>query len=71
MGHDMPKPCYFPSPDSCQKRFQWAHKEVDLAPPGVVGLVLQEGGVEKFPLALGLESRMIFSESHSHRGEWR
>ena len=37
---DMPEPCKFPSLDSCQKRFQWAHKEVDLAQNLVVGLVL-------------------------------
>ena len=29
---DMPEPCKFPSLDSCQKRFLWTHKEVDLAP---------------------------------------
>ena len=33
---DMPEPCEFPSLDSCQKRFLWAHKEVDLAPRPVV-----------------------------------
>ena len=38
---DMPKPCKFPSLDSCQKRFLWTHKEVDLALHQVVGLVLQ------------------------------
>ena len=26
------EPCKFSSPDSCQKRFLWAHKKVDLAP---------------------------------------
>ena len=40
---DMTKPCELPSLDSCQKRFLWAHKEVDLAPHPVVGLVLQVG----------------------------
>ena len=29
---DMPEPCELPSPDSDQKRFLWAHEEVDLAP---------------------------------------
>ena len=29
---DMPEPCKFPSLYSCQKRFLWTHKEVDLAP---------------------------------------
>ena len=32
--------------DSCQKRFLWTHKEVDLAPLPVVGLVLQVGDAE-------------------------
>ena len=50
---DMPEPCKFPSLDSCQKRFLWTHKEVDLAP--VVGLVLQAGDTEKFP-RVGFES---------------
>ena len=40
---DMPEPCQFPSPDSCQKRSLWTHKEVDLPPHPVVGLVLQVG----------------------------
>ena len=51
-----PKPCTFPSLDSCQKRFLWTHKEVDLAPRPVVGLVLQVGDAEKLPHALGFES---------------
>ena len=37
----MPEPCKFPSPGSCQKRFLWPHKEVDLTPHPVVDLVLQ------------------------------
>ena len=36
----MPEPYKFLSLDSCQKRFLWIHKEVDLAPHPVVGLVL-------------------------------
>ena len=43
---DMPKPCKLPSPDSCQKRFLWTHKEVDLAPHPVSGPVLQVGETE-------------------------
>ena len=46
----MPEPCKFPSPDSCQKRFLWTRKEVDLARHPVIGLVLQVGD------ALGFES---------------
>ena len=42
--------------DSCQKRFLYTQKEVDLAPHPVVGLVLQVGDAEKFPQALGFES---------------
>ena len=53
---DMPEPCKFPSLDCCQKRFLRTHKEVDLAPHPVVGLVLQEGDAEMFPQALGFES---------------
>ena len=33
----------------------WLHKEVDLAPHPVVGLVFQVGDVEKFPQAAGSE----------------
>ena len=33
---DTPEPCKFPSLDSCQKRFLWTHKGVDLAPHPVV-----------------------------------
>ena len=46
---DMPEPCTFPSLGSCQKRFLWTRKEVDIAPHPVVGFVLQVGDVEKFP----------------------
>ena len=53
---DMPEPCKFPSLDSRQKRCLWTHKEVDLAPHPVVGLVLQVGDAEKFPRALGSEN---------------
>ena len=45
---DMPEPCKFLSLDNCQKRSLWTHKEVDLAPQPVVGLVFQVGGTEKF-----------------------
>ena len=53
---DMPKPCKFPSLDSCQRRFLWTHKRADLALHPVVGLLLQVGDTEKFPLALSFES---------------
>ena len=56
MAYDMPRPCKFPSLDSCQKRFPWTHKEVDLALHPVVGLVLQVGDMEKCPHAPGFES---------------
>ena len=48
---DMPKPSKFPYLDSCQKRFLWTHKEVDLAPHPVIGLALQVGDAAKFPQA--------------------
>ena len=53
---DMPEPCKFPSLYSCQKRFLWTNKEIDLAPHPVVSLVLQVGDTEKFSYALGSES---------------
>ena len=53
---DMCEPCKCPSLDSCQKRFLWTYKKVDLAPHPVVGLVLQAGDTEKFRHALGFES---------------
>ena len=56
MACDMPEPCKFSSLDSYQKRFLWTHKEVDLAPHPVVGLVFQTRDAEKFPHALGFES---------------
>ena len=56
MACDMPEPCKFPSQDSCQARFLWTHKEVDLALHPIVGLVFQVGDAEKFPQALGFKS---------------
>ena len=53
---DMPEPCKFQFFDSCQRRFLWTHKEADLAPHPVVGLVLQVGDAEKLPQALGLSA---------------
>ena len=53
---NMPEPCKFPSLDSGQKKFLWTHKEADLAPHPVVGLVLQVGDTEQFPHAHGFES---------------
>ena len=35
---DMPEACKFPSPDGCQRRFLWTHKEADLVPHTVVCL---------------------------------
>ena len=53
MACDMPEPCRFPCLGIWQKRFLWTHKEVDLAPHPVVGLVLQVGDTERFLQALG------------------
>ena len=47
MACNMPEPCKFPSLDSCQKRFLWTHKKVDLAQQPVVGLLLQAGSCEQ------------------------
>ena len=57
----MPEPYKFLSLDSCQKRFLWILKEVNLALHPVVGLVLQVGDAEKFPKALGFENLDLFS----------
>ena len=56
MACDLPEPCKFPPLDSYKKRFLWTHKDVDLAPHPVVGLVFQVGDTEKFSHALGFES---------------
>ena len=56
---DMPEPFNFPSLDSRQKRFLWTHKDVDLAPHLVVGLVLQ-GDAWKFPHTLSLQKPWSF-----------
>ena len=56
MACDMPVPHKFLSLDSCQKRFLWTHKGVDLALHPVAGLVLQVANAEKFPQALCFES---------------
>ena len=58
---DTPEPCKFPSLNSCQKRFLWTHKEVDLVPHPVVGLVLEVGDAEKFSQALSFKSLDPFS----------
>ena len=60
MACNIPETGKFPSLDSCQEKFLWTHKEVDLAPHPVVGLVLQVGDTEKFPQALGYESQDPF-----------
>lgn len=52
----VPEPCELSSLDSCQQRFLWADKGVDLAPHPVVGLLLQVGVAEKFPHVVGFES---------------
>ena len=56
MACNMPKPCKFPSLESCQKRFMWIHKKADLVPQPIVGFVLRVGDVEKILQALGSES---------------
>ena len=40
---DMSEPCKFLSLDSCQKRFLWTHKEVDLAPHPVIAVTQKIG----------------------------
>lgn len=59
------------SVDHRQTKFLWAHKEADLAPHLVIGLMLQVGDAVTFPQALGLYSRDLFlsqqTGSHSRR----
>ena len=62
----MPEPCKFPSFESCQKTFLLTHKEDDLAPHPVVGLVIQTGDAEKFPQAVGFESLDPFVRVSKH-----
>ena len=57
---DMPNPSKFSSLDGSQKRFLWAHKEVDLAPQPAVSLVFQVGDAQKFSQALNFESLDAF-----------
>ena len=63
MACDMSEQCKFPSLDSSRKRFLWTHKNVDLAPHSVVGLVLQVGDKENFSKALGFENLDTFFQS--------
>ena len=57
---DRPEPCKVPSLGSRQKRFLWIHKEVDLAPHTIVGLVLQGGDTEKFLMHLVSKAQILF-----------
>ena len=74
VARDMSEPCESPSLDSCEKRFLWVHRVVDVAPHPVVGLVFQVGDAEKFPQALGFDcldpfqSKQAGSMFHSYRG---
>ena len=63
VAFDKPEPCKFPSLGSCQERFLWTHKEVDLAPHPDVNLALLVSDTEKFPSALGFESLDPFFQS--------
>ena len=63
---DMSEPCKFPSLDSCQKRFLWTNKGVDLDLYPVVRLVLQVGHAKRFPQALGFKSLDPFSPVKKH-----
>ena len=49
----MSEQCEFPSPNSCQKRFLWACKEVDLASHPAAGPVLHVGKAENFDWSAG------------------
>ena len=70
---DMPEPCKCPSLGSCQKRFLWTHKKVDLVPHPGIDLVLQVRDAQKCPQALDSKGLgLCFSEQagsmfHRHR----
>ena len=69
---DVPEPCEFLYLD-------WHHKEADLVPQPVAGLVLRVGEAEKFPQALAFQSLDLFVRVsqrgtpmfHNHTGGWR
>ena len=74
---DMPEPRKFPSLDSCQTKFLWNHKAVDLAPRPVIGLVLQSRRYEEVSSSTWFrksgsifQSQQAGSMFHSHRGGW-
>ena len=60
VARDKPEPRECLSFHSYQRRFQRAHKEVDLAPHPVVGLVFQIRDVEKFLQTPGLQKPGFF-----------
>ena len=66
-----PPKCKFSSPDSCQKRFLWTHKEVDLVLHPVVGLEVKEHSCAKLTCcqerkctAHGLQVRQKCGDAH-------
>ena len=80
MAYDMPEPCIYPSLDSCQKRFMWTHKEVDLALHPVIGpgscapsKRFEEVSSDSSFQNPGsfFQSEQVRSMLHSHRGGWR
>ena len=62
----MPEPCEFSSLDSRQKRFRWAHKEVDLAPHPVVDLVLQAANAKKLKTLHDNSTSLPQTKPHTH-----
>ena len=56
MAPDMTESCDFPALDSCQKRFLWAQKEIDLALYPVTGLVPQVGDAHTLCQTKGTEA---------------
>ena len=56
----MPERCKFPSLESCQKRFLWTHKGVDLAPHPVVGLSEQSLPIYKLKLHKSVVTSILF-----------
>ena len=59
MACDMSEPCKVPFLDSCQRRFLWTHKGVDLALHPVVGFVLEVHGTPHYAFEEDLEEMKL------------
>ena len=67
---DMSEPCKFPSLDSCQKRFLWAHEEVDLALHPVVGHSRSGQICSLAPCSISSAQRISHRRSVKRKKKW-